>query len=379
MTVFPRPLVPGYSLRALPAFLLPWAFVLAATPEAKRKPAAQRIVFVGDSITDGHTYPQLVRQALAEAGLPAPTVINAAVAGDTAAGMRKRLERDVLPRRPTVVALSAGVNDALRKVPPDEYEADVTAIARRLRAEKVPLMLLTPSVLGPRHAEAEKRLAEYNRRLHGLAARLKLPVAEVFAQMDAARRVGKEVLEADQVHPNYEGQRLLARAVLDALGHKDVAVPAQLKLSLMPGVIREWRIRQAPGGKALTAGQVAALKPDAGWKKLVLPESAGASTWWLDHERRRGFAVDLDKLVGPGRLQAVAAVDSAGARAVYFNTGAQLESVWLNGRLLFQGQGWTGWHAGKERIRAALRAGRNEVVIEAGGAFFLSITDNDSW
>lgn len=35
----------------------------------------QRIVFVGDSITDGHTYPQLVRQALAEAGRPVPVCL----------------------------------------------------------------------------------------------------------------------------------------------------------------------------------------------------------------------------------------------------------------------------------------------------------------
>lgn len=49
----------------------------------------QRIVFIGDSITDGHTYPLLVRQALAEAHKPVPVCINAGISGDTAAGMRK--------------------------------------------------------------------------------------------------------------------------------------------------------------------------------------------------------------------------------------------------------------------------------------------------
>ena len=63
----------------------------------------RRLVFVGDSITDGHTLPLLVRQALADAKKPVPVVINAGVAGDTAAGMRKRLERDVLSRKPTLV------------------------------------------------------------------------------------------------------------------------------------------------------------------------------------------------------------------------------------------------------------------------------------
>src|SRR5262245_586087 len=120
------------------------AFLLRAAC-ADPEPTAQRIVFVGDSITDGHTYPQLVRQGLAEAGQSVPVCINAGVAGDTARGMRQRLERDVLIHRPTLVTLSAGVNDIFRKVKPADYEADVVAIADRLHKEKVSMLLLTTS------------------------------------------------------------------------------------------------------------------------------------------------------------------------------------------------------------------------------------------
>jgi len=115
----------------------------------------ERIVFLGDSITDGHTLPLLVRQA------SGATCINAGVAGDTAAGMRRRLERDVLPRRPNRVALSVGINDVLRNVTAADYEADVTAISERLKRDRIPLIVLTPTVLGPKHADAEKRLADY--------------------------------------------------------------------------------------------------------------------------------------------------------------------------------------------------------------------------
>src|SRR5947209_19084336 len=110
--------------------VLPWALgLLCCGVAVGREKAAERIVLVGDSITDGHTYPQLVRQALAEAGKPVPVVINAAVAGDTARGMRRRIERDVLVHRPTLVTLSAGINDVLHQVKPADYEADVEAIA----------------------------------------------------------------------------------------------------------------------------------------------------------------------------------------------------------------------------------------------------------
>src|SRR5262245_36761678 len=136
-----------------------WAAVVAAAPV---NAAQERLVFVGDSITDGHTLPLLVRQALVDAGKPAPTVINAGVAGDTAAGMRSRLDRDVLTRRPSTVLFSAGINDVLRGVKADAYEVDLSVVAEALRKKKIPVVLLTTTVLGPKHAAAEKRLDDFN-------------------------------------------------------------------------------------------------------------------------------------------------------------------------------------------------------------------------
>src|SRR4051812_42587846 len=87
-------------------------------PGARAADEPQRLVFVGDSITDGNTYPLLLRQALADAKKQVPVCINAGLAGDTAAGIHKRLDRDVLARKPTLVILSVGVNDALHKLKP---------------------------------------------------------------------------------------------------------------------------------------------------------------------------------------------------------------------------------------------------------------------
>ncbi|RPH51022.1 MAG: hypothetical protein EHM91_01500 [Planctomycetota bacterium] len=322
----------------------------------------ERLVFLGDSITDGHTLPLLVRQAL---GDRSPVCINAGVAGDTAAGMRKRLERDVLSRRPTRVALSVGINDILRKVPPSEYEADVTAISERLKREAVPMLILTPTILGPKHAEPEKRLAEYLSILRRLASKEGYPVAEVHALMQEGRAAGRELIESDQVHLTFDGYRVMARAVLEGLGRRDVPIPAEMTLEPMAGLVRQWTIRGLPDGT-----------PAA----LTLPQSATPAHWWVDQERRRGFAVELDKTVGPAkRFAASAVLEAKDARDVFFNTGAQLESITLNGRLLWRSEGWTGWHAGKERIAARLAPGRNTIEIESGNAFFLSVTEENHW
>ena len=340
----------------------------------------KRIVFMGDSITDGNTYPQLVRQSIAGAGRPVPTCVNAAIAGDTAKGMRGRVARDVLVHRPTLVTLSVGINDVLRGVTPADYETDVRAIVEQLKAEHIPMLLLTTSILGSKHAEADKKLAGYNAILRRIAKENGFPVAEVNAGMEKARRDDINVLEADEVHPNWPGHRVIARAVLDVLGCEDVPLPEKLRLELMPGLIRKWQVQAVPDGAPLDEKTVRALNPDDTWKEYTLPETEPQDHWWSEDERQRGFALSLPKLIGKGKkYRAIAYLDEPRAREAYFNTGAQLQTIWLNGKRIYKNEGWTGWHAGKERIPALLVPGRNVVVIETSGQFFLSVTEDNLW
>jgi hypothetical protein len=199
--------------------------------------------------------------------------------------------------------------------------------------------------------------------------------------MSAAREAGTKVLEPDEVHLSYEGYKVMARAVLDGNGFKDVALPKEFKVGLMPGVIGEWKLR--PVGEkeaALDEKSAAAVKPDDSWKSYALPEQEAQEHWWMDQERKRGFAVSLVKKIGAGKSYlGVATIESAKPRTVYFNTGSDLRTVWLNGKRIYKNEGWTGWHAGKERIAAELLAGRNTIVIESGGQFFLSVTDTNDW
>ncbi|HEX5268885.1 MAG TPA: GDSL-type esterase/lipase family protein [Gemmataceae bacterium] len=340
----------------------------------------ERLVVLGDSITDGHTLPLLVRQALAEAKKPVPVVINAGVGGDTAAGMRKRLERDVLSRKPTLVLLSAGVNDVLHGVKAEDYESEVVGIAVALRDKKIPLVLLTPTVLGPKHEEADKKLGDFIFSLGRVSRRYDAAMAEVNQQLRTEQKQGTKVLEDDQVHLTFAGYRVLARAVLDALGHKDVPVPKELKPEVMPGLVRDWKVKALDKADALDDKAVTQLKPDESWKALSLPQREPLAHWWADQERQRGFAQELDKLAGPGKAYlGVATVESVRARRAFLNTGAQLSAVWLNGKRVYKSDGWTGWHAGKERVPIDLKDGKNTLVIETGPAFFLSITDDDQW
>ncbi|MCY3022452.1 MAG: SGNH/GDSL hydrolase family protein [Planctomycetota bacterium] len=336
----------------------------------------QRLVFLGDSITDGFSYPLLFKQALEEAGVPAPLIINAGIGGDTAAGMQKRLDRDVFPHKPTLVTLSAGINDVLRNVKPADYETSVTDIAAQLKARNVPLLVLTTSVLGARNAEADRKLAEFNGALRRLAQREGYRLADVNALMQAARAAGTEVMEEDHVHPNYQGHRVMARAVLDALGYADVPVPKELKVAPLPGIVREWKVRAVQGKK-----EPPAEEPAADWTAYSLPEKEPIANWWQDQERRRGLAMSLDRVLGKAdRYRATAEFSTDKAKAACVNTGGLLQRVWLNGTLIYKATDeWRGWHPGRERIQADLVAGKNVITIETGPQFFLSITETNDW
>src|SRR5256885_5460352 len=75
-----------------------------------------RVVFLGDSITQAGAgpggYVTLVREALdkdhKDLGIE---VIGAGISGNKVPDLEKRLERDVLGKKPTVVVIYIGIND----------------------------------------------------------------------------------------------------------------------------------------------------------------------------------------------------------------------------------------------------------------------------
>lgn len=363
--------------------------MLAVLPGCERQVGGEdltqaRIVIVGDSITDGGTYQLLIAQALREAaGGPSPVLINAGICGDKAKGVRNRLERDVLAYQPTLVTLSIGINDTMQNVPMDEYKADVLAVVEHLRAEKIPLVLFTLTPIGPTHAEKEASRAEKNVFLRETATKYGLLLVDVDAAMRQAQADGINVLEGDEIHISYAGYRVFARAILDGLGQQNIKLPDIFTPAPLPGLITDWQVLPFAEEKpaALTMETVQAVQPDAQWKTLTLPLTAKANSWWWEQERQRGMVYDLAAAIGPAKgCLGYTTITADKAKQVYFNTGIQLQAIWLNGECIYRfGGEYTGWHPGKERIAAQLQAGTNVVVIECDGGFSLNVTADRLW
>jgi acyl-CoA thioesterase-1 len=193
------------------------------SPEPGEAPAPERVVpadaplvvFLGDSLTAGlglpvdQAYPAVVAAELARKGRPV-RVVNAGVSGDTTAGGLRRAEW-VLTQRPDVLVLALGANDGLRGLPLAETERNLRGIVAKARDAGAKVLLcgmLVPTSHGP----------DYQRGFGALFPRVAketgIPLVPFLLEGVAGRP--EKNLE-DGIHPNAEGQKLLAANVLPLL------------------------------------------------------------------------------------------------------------------------------------------------------------------
>ena len=209
--------------------------------------ANQKLLFIGDSVTDGErkrpdgeglfdalgkSYPSLV-DALLEASYPARAirVVNQGNGGNTVRDLAARWETDVLAQRPDWLSICIGINDVWRQfdqprrpeiaVPLDEYKATLTRLCRETRPT-LPggLILMTPFYVEDNPADAmRKRMDAYGSVVRTIASEYDAVFVDTQAAFnEALRHRHSAALAWDRVHPNLAGHMILAKAVLDALG-----------------------------------------------------------------------------------------------------------------------------------------------------------------
>lgn len=184
----------------LPALLL----LAACGPDVPNLDSpGSTIVCLGDSIAagtgvePGQAYPEVL------AGRLGVEVLNAGVPGDTAEAGLARLD-EVLDADPWMVIVELGGNDILRRVPPARTEAALREILDRLLAARVvPVLVEIEVPFSAQYAEVFERIDDdYD-----------IPVVEeVLGEILVDRN-----LKSDEIHPNAEGQRLLAEAIAEEI------------------------------------------------------------------------------------------------------------------------------------------------------------------
>lgn len=121
-----------------------------------------RILFFGDSLTQlGGTdspkdkvtkgYVKLVQEDLDKShpdlGIKVDWV---ATGGHTVPDLVKRLDKDVLPKKPTIVVIQIGCNDA-RRIPKETFKSSLEELIDRLQKEKIQVIQCTLTSVGEKH------------------------------------------------------------------------------------------------------------------------------------------------------------------------------------------------------------------------------------
>ncbi len=187
-------------------------FLCVAASVSVAAAAPIRLLILGDSLTAGYGLAhQDGFQAQLDAALAAQgrqvTLLDGAVSGDTSAGGRARLDW-VLADTPDAAIVELGANDGLRGSDPTEMQANLTAILDTLAARHIPVLLsgmYAPPNLGATYTGAFR--AVFDR----LGQRPGLLYDPFFLAGVAAK---PELNQADGIHPNPQGVRLIVRRLL---------------------------------------------------------------------------------------------------------------------------------------------------------------------
>ncbi len=205
---------------------------------------AQKIVFVGDSITDagrsqefypyGNGYVSIFRDLLISLHpKPSITIINKGISGNTIPGLRERWEDDIIFQSPDWLSILIGINDLHRAVrdgqrefSPENYYRNYRECLKITRETIAPnIILMTPFYISRTNTmdTFRKRVLEnipaYIEKVEKLSrefSTLFINLHEIFQAKLAACE--PETFAPEPVHPNRTGHTLIAVEIMKALG-----------------------------------------------------------------------------------------------------------------------------------------------------------------
>lgn len=174
------------------------------------------ILFLGDSLTEGlgldarESFPSLIEQRLKAEGRNDIQVINGGVSGSTSASGLGRMQW-YARSQPDLVVLSLGANDGLRGLDVNEMKKNLAATIEFARTNGIRVALtgmLVPPNMGPEYSSAFAQV------FPDLAQQYDIPLLPFLLEGVAAV---PELNQADGIHPNVEGTKIVANTVYEFL------------------------------------------------------------------------------------------------------------------------------------------------------------------
>jgi lysophospholipase L1-like esterase len=182
------------------------------------KPGERRVIFYGDSITDGWHLDQY---------FPGRGYINRGIGGQTTAQMLVRFRQDVIDLAPRVVVVLAGTNDIAGNTGPvtvEQVEENISTMAELARVHGIRMVFSSVTPVYGRMVDGRppEKILAMNTWMKQYAAANSSVYLDYFTAMVDGTGHMKQDLADDGLHPNAAGYRVMAplahAAVAQALG-----------------------------------------------------------------------------------------------------------------------------------------------------------------
>ncbi len=182
-------------------------------------PAKPRVVFLGDSITDGWRLNEY---------FPERDFVNRGISGQITGEMLGRMKADVLDLKPAAMVVLAGTNDIARGVALTTIQNNLTMIAELAEAHKIKLVLASILPVSDYHKGKNPRYEQTPRRPPASIRAMNAWLAEFCRKrnhlyldyysklVDSAGYLQAELAD-DGLHPNAQGYRVMAPLALEAI------------------------------------------------------------------------------------------------------------------------------------------------------------------
>ncbi len=194
---------------------------LAALLASRKK---LRILAIGSSSTSGigassrsRNYPAQLHDILGKAlnGVEVD-IVNRGVSGEVAATTAERLRSEVAIQRPDLVLWQLGTNDALSRVPPEQFEQTVRSTVDWLKSDKIDVVLV-----GLQYTPKFSRDDNY-KEIRDVLLRIAssdnvLYIRRYEAMQFIAKARAAPMMSADEFHLNDLGYRCMAEHIAQAV------------------------------------------------------------------------------------------------------------------------------------------------------------------
>jgi lysophospholipase L1-like esterase len=185
----------------------------------KPAPGRPRVVFMGDSITDGWRLNEY---------FPERDFVNRGISGQITGEMLGRMKADVVDLKPEAMIVLAGTNDLARGVPVETIRNNLTMIADLAEFHKIRVLLASILPVSDYHKDKNPRfemtprrppekIRELNAWMQGLAKQRGFTYVDYYAALvDSAGFLNAEYAD-DGLHPNSAGYRVMAPVAQQAI------------------------------------------------------------------------------------------------------------------------------------------------------------------